>query len=64
LLAFEEVKLFGHNAIHALLGYLGAYKGYKKMSELPKDKQIMWQNDISNAIIEIARSEGQMVTAA
>jgi mannitol-1-phosphate 5-dehydrogenase len=41
LLAFEEVKLFGHNAIHALLGYLGAYKGYKKMSELANDKPIM-----------------------
>jgi predicted nucleotidyltransferase len=26
--------------------------------------KIQWQNDISNAIIEIARSEGQMVTAA
>lgn len=41
LLSFEEVKLYGHNAIHALLGYLGAYKGYKKMSDLSKDKQIM-----------------------
>ncbi len=41
LLSFEEVKLFGHNAIHALLGYLGAYKGYKKMSELANDKPIM-----------------------
>ncbi|HBG27710.1 MAG: hypothetical protein A2Y10_10095 [Planctomycetes bacterium GWF2_41_51] len=41
LLPFEEAKLFGHNAIHALLAYLGAYKGYKKMAELKNDNEIM-----------------------
>lgn len=41
LLPFEEAKLFGHNAIHALLAYLGANKGYKKMAELKNDKEIM-----------------------
>ena len=41
LLPFEEAKLFGHNAIHALLAYLGASKGYKKMAELKNDKEIM-----------------------
>lgn len=41
LLPFEEAKLYGHNAIHALLAYLGAYKGYKKMAELKNDKEIM-----------------------
>jgi len=41
LLPFEEVKLFGHNAIHALMGYLGSRRGYKKMSELKKDTEIM-----------------------
>jgi mannitol-1-phosphate 5-dehydrogenase len=41
LLAFEEAKLYGHNAIHALLAYLGALKGYKKMTELKEDRQIM-----------------------
>ena len=41
LLPFEEAKLYGHNAIHALLAYLGAQKGYKKMSELKNDKEIM-----------------------
>jgi len=41
LLPFEEAKLYGHNAIHALLAYLGAGKGYKKMAELKNDKEIM-----------------------
>jgi mannitol-1-phosphate/altronate dehydrogenase len=41
LLPFEEAKLFGHNAIHALLAYLGASKGYKKMAELKNDGEIM-----------------------
>jgi mannitol-1-phosphate 5-dehydrogenase len=41
LLPFEEAKLFGHNAIHALLAYLGASKGYKKMAELKNDREIM-----------------------
>ncbi|MDD5457907.1 MAG: hypothetical protein PHF37_00720 [Phycisphaerae bacterium] len=37
----EEAKLYGHNAIHASLAYLGAYKGYKKMVQLKTDKRIM-----------------------
>ncbi|MFA5291737.1 MAG: hypothetical protein WC496_01735 [Phycisphaerae bacterium] len=41
LLPFEEAKLYGHNAIHAILAYLGACKGYKKMAELKDDKEIM-----------------------
>ena len=41
LLPFEEAKLYGHNAIHALLAYLGALKGYSKMSELKSDKDLM-----------------------
>ncbi|MHC4389211.1 MAG: mannitol dehydrogenase family protein, partial [Planctomycetota bacterium] len=41
LLAFEEAKLYGHNAIHALLGYLGLAKGYKKMTELKDDVDLM-----------------------
>ncbi len=41
LFPFEEAKLYGHNAIHALLAYLGAQKGYKKMAELKNDKDIM-----------------------
>ncbi|HEY5138628.1 MAG TPA: hypothetical protein VIJ25_04835, partial [Methylococcales bacterium] len=41
LLPFEEAKLYGHNAIHALLAYLGAIKGYGKMMELKNDSAIM-----------------------
>lgn len=41
LLPFEEAKLFGHNAVHALLAYLGALKGYQKMTELKHDDAIM-----------------------
>ncbi len=41
LLPFEEAKLYGHNAIHALLAYLGALKGYTKMGELKSDSKIM-----------------------
>ena len=41
LLPFEEAKLYGHNAVHALLAYLGACKGYKSMIELRRDKKIM-----------------------
>jgi mannitol-1-phosphate 5-dehydrogenase len=41
LLPFEEAKLYGHNAIHALLAFLGACKGYTKMNELKDDKKIM-----------------------
>lgn len=41
LLPFEEAKLYGHNAIHALLGFLGALKGCTAMTELADDKRIM-----------------------
>jgi mannitol-1-phosphate 5-dehydrogenase len=41
LLPFEEAKLYGHNAIHALLAYLGAVKGYSKMTELKNDSSMM-----------------------
>ncbi len=41
LLPFEEAKLYGHNVIHALLAYLGAFKGYSKMKEFKNDERIM-----------------------
>ncbi len=34
LLPFEEAKLYGHNAMHALAAYLGAVAGKQVMSEL------------------------------
>ena len=41
LLPFEEAKLYGHNAIHSLLGFIGAVKGAKSMTELKDNKVIM-----------------------
>ncbi len=41
LLPFEEAKLFGHNAIHTLLGFIGELRGATSMSQLKKDKDIM-----------------------
>jgi mannitol-1-phosphate 5-dehydrogenase len=34
LLPFEEAKLYGHNATHALLGYLGAMLGTLRVADL------------------------------
>jgi mannitol-1-phosphate/altronate dehydrogenase len=34
LLPFEEAKLYGHNATHALLGYLGAMLGIQRVADL------------------------------
>lgn len=41
LLPFEEVKLYGHNAIHSLLGFLGALKDYTAMTEVKGDTMLM-----------------------
>ena len=41
LMPFEEAKLYGHNAIHALLAYLGVSKGYIKMAQLKENKELM-----------------------
>ncbi len=41
LLPFEEAKLYGHNAIHALMAYLGAFRGYTLMSQLREDPILM-----------------------
>jgi mannitol-1-phosphate/altronate dehydrogenase len=41
LLPFEEAKLYGHNAIHALLGFIGALKSYTWMTEVGQDEAIM-----------------------
>jgi mannitol-1-phosphate 5-dehydrogenase len=41
LLPFEEAKLYGHNATHALLGYLGQRKGHRFMSDVGSDRALM-----------------------
>jgi len=40
-LPFEEAKLYGHNAIHSLLGFIGAVKGATSMTGLKDDKTVM-----------------------
>ncbi len=37
---FEEAKLYGHNATHALIGYLAYRKGYNTMSEALADTEL------------------------
>jgi mannitol-1-phosphate 5-dehydrogenase len=41
LLPFEEAKLYGHNAVHALAGYLARRKGCQFISEVAQDSQLM-----------------------
>ncbi len=40
LLPFEEAKLYGHNATHALMGYLGRLKGYAFMADIRNDREL------------------------
>lgn len=41
LLPFEEAKLFGHNAAHTMLGFLGAQRGACQLSELRGQTDVM-----------------------
>ena len=41
LLPFEEAKLYGHNAIHALIAYLAARRGLTAMSDAAAHLDIM-----------------------
>ncbi|MGA2766031.1 MAG: hypothetical protein ABSG17_22040 [Spirochaetia bacterium] len=41
LLPFEEAKLYGHNAVHALLGYLARLRGYQVMSRIREDRELL-----------------------
>ncbi|HWQ90148.1 MAG TPA: hypothetical protein VN673_00640 [Clostridia bacterium] len=41
LLPFEEAKLYGHNAVHALLGYLATHKKMAVMSDIARDEKLM-----------------------
>lgn len=41
LLPFEEAKLYGHNAIHALIGYLARLRGLTTMAQAAGDSEIM-----------------------
>lgn len=41
LLPFEEAKLYGHNAIHALLAYLCALRGCRTIAEAAHNERLM-----------------------
>jgi mannitol-1-phosphate/altronate dehydrogenase len=41
LLPFEEAKLYGHNAVHALLGYLARLRGHTVMSGIRDDPELL-----------------------
>lgn len=41
LMPFEEAKLYGHNATHALLGFLGHRRGHRFMSDVAQDADLM-----------------------
>ena len=41
LLPFEEAKLYGHNAIHALIGFLASLRGVTTMAEAARHGDIM-----------------------
>jgi mannitol-1-phosphate 5-dehydrogenase len=41
LLPYGEVKFFGHNAIHAMLGYLAYLRGYEVMSQIGGDEDLL-----------------------
>src|ERR1019366_7896594 len=41
LLPFEEAKLYGHNAVHALIGYLVLRRGCRFISEAAQDAPLM-----------------------
>ncbi len=40
LLPFEEAKLYGHNAVHSMLGFFAYLRKYKFMSDIRNDKQL------------------------
>jgi mannitol-1-phosphate 5-dehydrogenase len=41
LLPFEEAKLYGHNAIHALLGSMAQLRRYEVMSRVRDDQELL-----------------------
>ena len=41
LLPFEEAKLYGHNATHALLGFLAARRGCELIADAAEDPELM-----------------------
>ncbi|MCK6579908.1 MAG: hypothetical protein L6Q98_17595 [Anaerolineae bacterium] len=57
LMPFEEAKLFGHNAVHALAAYLGMMRGQEFIAEVMADPGILaflrgaWAEEIGAALL-------------
>jgi mannitol-1-phosphate 5-dehydrogenase len=47
LLPFEEAKLFGHNAVHSMLGFLAYLKDYQYMSDIRDDPSLYHYGEIA-----------------
>ena len=47
LLPFEEAKLFGHNAVHSMLGFLAYFKNYLFMSDIRNDPSLYQYGEIA-----------------
>jgi mannitol-1-phosphate 5-dehydrogenase len=47
LLPFEEAKLFGHNAVHSMLGFMAFFKGYLFMSDIREDLSLYQYGEIA-----------------
>lgn len=68
LLPFEEAKLFGHNAIHSVLGFLGAQRNIKSMDELIQHKDILkfgeraFKEEIGSALIKKYHGQDELFT--
>lgn len=68
LLPFEEAKLYGHNATHALIGYLARRKKYRFISDIAGDKQLLdlareaFTNESGGALCRKHRGVDQLFT--
>ncbi|MDP2990264.1 MAG: hypothetical protein Q8O57_06840, partial [Kiritimatiellota bacterium] len=70
LLPFEEAKLYGHNATHALMGYLARPQGYKTIADVRRNPQILdlaraaFLQESGAALIKKYRGFDQLFTEA
>jgi len=70
LVPFQEAKLYGHNATHALLGYLAQRRGYRFISEAAGDTALMglaraaFLEESGGALIARHRGTDELFTAS
>lgn len=70
LLPFEEAKLFGHNAVHAALGFLGTCLGMEIVSELRHHPELigflhsMFLDEIGTALCQRHQGVDELFTEA